>query len=195
MSTKKDIILIGGGGHCRSVIEVIESGKEFNIVGIVDQKEKLGEKISSYEMKWTDEDLMELVSKGYSFHISIGQIKTVDLRCKIFDFLIKNDANMPVIVAANASVSSRAKIASGTIIMQGAIVNANAEIGKNCIINSKALIEHDAKIGDFCHISTGAIINGAACVGEKSFIGSAAVLIQESIVPPESFVRAASLIK
>jgi len=34
----EDIILIGGGGHCRSVIDVIESENKFLIRGIVDQK-------------------------------------------------------------------------------------------------------------------------------------------------------------
>ena len=33
----KEIILIGGGGHCKSVIDVIESEGQFEIVGIVDK--------------------------------------------------------------------------------------------------------------------------------------------------------------
>ncbi|HQB08035.1 MAG TPA: acetyltransferase, partial [Rectinema sp.] len=38
----KDIILIGGGGHCRSVIDVIELGNEFRIIGIIDKEENIG---------------------------------------------------------------------------------------------------------------------------------------------------------
>ena len=36
-----NIILIGGGGHCRSAIDVIEQDSQFRIVGIIDKPEKL----------------------------------------------------------------------------------------------------------------------------------------------------------
>ena len=32
----KDIVLIGGGGHCKSVIDVIEQEGRFKIIGIVE---------------------------------------------------------------------------------------------------------------------------------------------------------------
>ena len=41
----KKIVLIGGGGHCKSVIDVIEQEGQFTIVGIVDNAELLGSKI------------------------------------------------------------------------------------------------------------------------------------------------------
>ena len=36
---KPKIILIGGGGHCKSVIDVIEEENKYIIAGIVDKKE------------------------------------------------------------------------------------------------------------------------------------------------------------
>ena len=35
---QKEILLLGGGGHCRSVIDVIESDKKYYISGIIDLK-------------------------------------------------------------------------------------------------------------------------------------------------------------
>ena len=32
----KDIVLIGGGGHCKAVIDVVEQEGRFNIIGIID---------------------------------------------------------------------------------------------------------------------------------------------------------------
>ncbi len=33
---RKNIVLVGGGGHCVSVIDVIENENRFNILGILD---------------------------------------------------------------------------------------------------------------------------------------------------------------
>lgn len=41
-NSKLKIILIGGGGHCHSVIDVIEQENRFNIAGIIDKKEHIG---------------------------------------------------------------------------------------------------------------------------------------------------------
>ena len=51
------ILLIGGGGHCRSVIDVIELEKKYEIAGIVDKKELLNEEILGYKVIASDEDL------------------------------------------------------------------------------------------------------------------------------------------
>ena len=37
---KKNIILIGAGGHAKVCIDVIESEKKFKIVGLIDNKKK-----------------------------------------------------------------------------------------------------------------------------------------------------------
>ena len=46
--SKKEIILIGGGGHCKSCIDVIESTNDFSIAGIIDSKDKIGDSILGY---------------------------------------------------------------------------------------------------------------------------------------------------
>ena len=46
------IILIGGGGHCKSVIDVIEQEARFEIAGIIDKPELLGTKILGYPVNW-----------------------------------------------------------------------------------------------------------------------------------------------
>lgn len=195
MKNIEKIILVGGGGHCKSCIDVIESEGKFQIAGIVDVEPKLGSKVLGYEICWTDKDLSKLVAKNYCFLITVGQIKNVDLRVNLFNELKKMDAVLPVIVAPTAYVSSHAVVSEGTVIMHHSIINAAASIGKNCIINSNSLIEHDAFIEDFCHISTGAIVNGGAVIGKKSFIGSNSVIVQEVKVESSSFIRAHSLIK
>ena len=190
---KQKIILIGGGGHCKSVIDVIEQEDKYEIAGIVDLKEKNGQNILGYPIIASDEDLPELVKEYTNFHITMGFIKNPTRRKQILEILKKTKAVLPVIVSPIAYVSKHARIAAGTVIMHNAQVNAGATIGENCIINSRALIEHDANVGDNCHISTGAIINGDVTVGNECFVGSGAVTVQGTKIPDGSFIKANSL--
>ncbi len=172
---KQKIILIGGGGHCKSCIDVIEQQGVYQIAGIVDLPGKLHQKILDYEIIATDDDLPDLVKEYENFLITLGQIKSPDKRIRLFKTLKESGAKLPVIISPLAYASKHAQIGDGTIIMHHALINAGAKIGSNCIINTKALIEHDAIIGDHCHIATGAIINGGTVISPRTFIGSNAM--------------------
>jgi sugar O-acyltransferase (sialic acid O-acetyltransferase NeuD family) len=190
---KKDIILIGGGGHCRSCIDVIELEGKFNIIGIVDLPEKIGENILNYPIIASDSDLVNFINKEIYFFITIGQIGSAEKRISIYSKLKSLNVNIPFIISPDSYVSKYSTISRGTIIMHNCIVNACSIIGENCIINNKALIEHDVTIGSHCHISTGAIINGGVNVGEGTFFGSGAVSKHYIDIPNNSFVKANSI--
>jgi len=171
----KEIVLIGGGGHCISCIDVIEHENIYKIAGIVDQPEHLHKKVMGYEIFGCDDDLPVLVKEYPYFFITIGQIESPAVRTKMFETLITLNAALPVIVSPNAYVSKHAQLGQGTIVMHKALVNANAIVGENCIINTGAIVEHDADVGNHCHISTSATVNGGVVIGDRSFIGSNAV--------------------
>lgn len=189
------ILLVGGGGHCKSCIDVIEQEGRFRIAGIVDVPEKLGQKILGYSIIGTDSDLPELVAKFSNLLITLGQIKSSQKRETIYDEAKKLGAEFPVITSPLAYVSGHAHVSEGTIVMHHAVINAAARVGINCIINTRALIEHDTVIGDHCHISTGAIVNGGVSVGEGTFWGSGAVSKEYTRIPSRGFIHANSLVK
>lgn len=177
---KKDIILVGGGGHCKSCIDVIEQEYKFQIAGVVDLPEKLHHKIFNYKIIGNDDDLIEIVKKYEYFLITLGQIKTPDKRISLFEKIKNLGGKFPVIKSPLAYISKHANIQEGTVLMHGALVNAGAKIGQNCIVNTKSLIEHDAVIGNHCHIATNAVVNGDCNVGSGTFLGSNA-MIHESV--------------
>ncbi|TAN45240.1 MAG: acetyltransferase [Nitrospirae bacterium] len=172
---RQGLILIGGGGHCKACIDVIEAENRFRIVGVVDVKGKVGRKVLDYEIIGYDDDLPTLAESYGNFLVTIGQIKSPAVRISRFEFLKRVGAKLPVIISPNAYVSKHAVIGEGTIIMHRAVINAGARVGRNCIINTGAIIEHDAIIGDHCHVSTSAVINGGVRVGDRTFFGSNAV--------------------
>jgi sugar O-acyltransferase (sialic acid O-acetyltransferase NeuD family) len=188
----KNLYLIGGGGHCKSVIDVVESTGEYEIKGIFDLKENVGKKVLDYSIIGSDDDLLKYISPDNFFLITIGQIKSNDKRISYFNLLKKHQAIFARVVSPFAVVSKYASIEEGSVVMHGCLVNADARIGKNCIINSKALIEHDVVVGDHCHISTAAILNGNVQVMESCFVGSNAVIEQGKIISAGRMISAGS---
>lgn len=191
---KENILLVGGGGHCKACIDVIEAEDKFNIIGIVDKKEKSHQRVLGYEIIAYDSDLPKFVKERDNFLITIGQIKDPNRRRELFVFLKELKAEFPVVVAPSAYVSKHASVDEGTIVMHHAFINANADIGKNCIVNTAAIIEHDAKIGDHCHISTGSIINGECSIGSGSFIGSNSVIANNIFIAKYVIIGAGSVV-
>jgi len=190
---KPEIILIGGGGHCRSVIDVIELEGKYKIAGVIDKKELIGQDVLGYKVIGCDDDLAELFKKYKFAIVTVGQIQSNTLRVKLFNILKNIGYTLPTIISPLAYLSKYATIGEGSIIMHHALVNTNAKVGKNCIINTKALIEHDAVIEDNIHISTGAIINGGVVVKENSFVGSNAT--SKEYIEIDGFIKAGSVAK
>ena len=175
----KPLILIGGGGHCRSAIDVIEAEGSFSVVGITDQREKIGQKISGYEIVAADAKLPELIREHQNCLVTVGQLKNPELKVKLFEMATDFGAQFPTIISPNAFVSRHAEIEGGTILFHRSVVNAGSVIGKNCIINTGAIVEHDVTIGDHTHISPGSVVNGHCTIGSRTLIGSGTVIIQE----------------
>ena len=187
---KRKLLLIGGGGHAQSCIDVIEQTDAFNIIGLFDVAEKVGLSVSGYPIVDTDDHIGDYIADDVSFLITLGQIKSAALRKKLYTRLKELKADIATVVSPLAYVSAHAKIGQGTIVMHHAFVNAGAVIGENCILNTKSLIEHNAVIGDNCHIATAAVVNGDAKIGDESFIGSNAVVVQGSVLENGGFVKA-----
>jgi len=171
----ESLILVGGGGHCLSCIDVIEQHGIYRIEGIVDLPEMIHKRVAGYDVIASDNDIPELIAEYKNFMVTLGQIKSPEKRISIYDKISNLGGNFPVIISPNAYVSQHASIEKGTMVFHHALVNAGAKVGKNCIINTRSLIEHNAIIGNHCHISTGTIVNGGVIIGENSFVGSGTV--------------------
>jgi sugar O-acyltransferase (sialic acid O-acetyltransferase NeuD family) len=186
----RSIILVGGGGHCISCIDVIEQTGLYQIKGILDLPEKIGNQVLNYPVIGTEYELERFLPDCADYLITVGQIKSSALREKLFQKIKIAGGNLPVIISPIAHVSKYVHIDEGTIVMHHALINAGAIIGKGCIINTKALIEHEAVVGSFCHISTAATVNGQANIGNQCFIGSNTVIANNTLVTSNTVISA-----
>jgi sugar O-acyltransferase (sialic acid O-acetyltransferase NeuD family) len=188
------LILIGGGGHCVSCIDIIRATGKYHIAGIIDHSKRIGESILGVPIIGNDEDLDSYKNRYDYFLVSVGQIHSPETRIHLYNRLKGLKVNLPTIVSPYAYVSPYSTIGEGTIVMHGAIVNVSASVGTNCIINSRALIEHETKIGNHCHLSTGSVCNGRVNVGEGSFIGSNATVCQNANIGDYAVVGAGAVV-
>ncbi|MDE7426529.1 MAG: acetyltransferase [Muribaculaceae bacterium] len=168
------IILVGAGGHERSVADAATDAG-YNVLGAIDRNDSPVQSLACLPVIGNDDDVADLASEAL-FINCIGQTADATLRRKISCRLSGCGVSFGTVIARDAYISSSAKIGEGTVILHRAVVNANASIGAHCIVNTGAIIEHDTIVEAFCHISTGAILNGGVRVGEGCMIGSGAII-------------------
>lgn len=191
---KRPLILIGGGGHSKSVIEVAESAG-YEIKGILDMPDEVGKEVlPGHKVIGTDDEIPQYVEEC-DFIITVGFIKNPALRIKLYNKVKAAGGRLATIIASTAHVSKYAELGEGTVIMHQAFVNAGAKIGDNCIINTFVNIEHDAEVGNQCHISTGTMVNGECKIGENCFIGSQSVCANCIEIASDIIVGAGSVVR
>ena len=192
---KKNLIIIGSGGHTEACIELINSTKKYNIKEIVGTKKDIKKIIlKKFRIKYSDDDLYYLSKKFNNALISVGQIKDHTVRLKIYNKLKKLHFKLPKIISPFAVISKTSSIGEGTVIMPSVVIGANVKIGKNCIINTRSIIEHGSIVNDNTHVSTSVTINGGVKIGANCFIGSNSTLAQTVSIKNNSFIKMCSRI-
>ena len=188
----EDIVLVGFGGHAKSVADCIEREGKYNIIGYTDLKKA----DSQYSYMGTDDELQAIFDSGIkNAAIGIGYMGKGEIRRQLYSKLKDIGFNLPVIADPSAIISTTAVIGEGAFVGKGAIVNAGASIGKIVIINTKALVEHECVVGDYSHVAVGAVLCGQVKVGEAAFIGANATVIQCREVKGNAIIPAGATIR
>ena len=185
---------MGGGGHCKSCIEVIESAGKYNIIGFFDKNEKQTLPVFPYPLLGDESLISSFVDPKNFFLVAVGQIKSAIARMRLFELIRQSGGQHISVISPYSAVSSRSSIGEGSIVHHHVIVNSGAHIGKNAILNNKSLIEHDCMVGDHCHVSTGAILNGGCSIGNEVFVGSNSVLVQGVAITSNVVIGAGSVV-
>ena len=189
------IIVLGKGGHAKSVVDAIEREGKYQIAGYVVNDEK-NEEEADYPVIGKDEDLEELFAIGIHYAtIGIGYLGKGTLRRKLYEKLKEIGYQLPIICDPSAVLSKKAEIEEGTFIGKNVIINAGAAVKKMCIINNGAIIEHDCSVGEFSHIAVGTVLCGGVCVGRDSLIGANATVIQGRKIDSGCIIGAGEVVR
>ena len=157
--------LIGAGGHCKVIVDILLENKHNNII-LIDDKPDL--------KKLGDFDIISKVPKLENNDQIIICIGNNQVRKKIS---LEVEGIFGIAIHPTAYVSRQVNIKAGSVIMAGVIINPYVEVGAHCIVNTNASIDHDCIISDYVHISPGATLCGGVFVSEAVQVGAGAVIL------------------
>lgn len=192
---KNRILLIGGGGHCRSVLDCLLRSGTYDEIGIVDQDPYASPSLMGTPIIGTDDDLHALFDSGWvNAAVTLGSVGYPNRRRFLYQRLKEIGFVLPIIMDCSSLVGCEADLKEGTFVGKRAIINCRAQIGTCSIINTGAVIEHDCRIGSFAHISPGATLCGGVHIGENTHIGAGTVVRQQIEVGKDSIIGAGSVV-
>lgn len=166
------LIVYGGGGHGKAVIDLVRSMNTYEIVGIVDDGLPVGSQVMGAPVLGGAEVLEDLKARGVRLAANaIGGIGNITPRVVVFDRLKAAGFDFPVLVHPSAVVEPTARLAAGAQIFPHAYVGSDAEIGFGCIINIAALAPHDCVLEEVVNLSPGVLLAGNVHIGARSLIG------------------------
>ena len=195
MTEKRGLVLVGGGGHCKSVLDTVLQLGLYDKVVITDDRNPPGTRIMGCEVAGRDDILGGLYQDGirHAF-ITVGSIKNTEPRRRLYARVRAMGFAFPNIVDASAVVSPSVRLGQGIFIGKNAVVNSCAKIEDMAIINTAAVVEHECVIGAFAHVAVGAVICGNVRIGDNTFVGAGATVIQGICIGENSVIGAGSLV-
>lgn len=168
----KSIIVYGGGGHGKALVDLIRLVAAYPIAGFVDDGIPAGSAIMGIQVLGGAALLNGLIGAGVHLAANaVGGIGNIAPRLKVFEQLGKAGFTCPSLVHPTAFIEPSAHLSDGTQVMPHAYVGTEAHVGFGAIINSGAIVSHDCKIADYANLSPGAILAGEVSVGEATLIG------------------------
>lgn len=190
---KNKLLLFGGGGHCKSILDCIISQGQYDDIGIVDYNTNAS--IMGIPIVGTDDDIIDLMSSGWNEgFVAVGSLGDTSLRRKLYQRIKNAGLFVPTIIDSSAVVSKNTIIENGVFIGKNVVINAGCRIGTCAILNTGAIVEHDCSIGCFSHISSGTVMCGGVSVGADAHIGAGSVVRQGINIGGSSLIGAGSVI-
>jgi sugar O-acyltransferase (sialic acid O-acetyltransferase NeuD family) len=189
------LLLIGAGGHCRSVLDCIDTNV-YSDIAIIGMQNEIGKALCEIPIIGTDKDIPELLMCGYKqAFIAVAFLDNPQKREELYKSYKSHGFLFPAIVDPTAVVSSRdVLIGEGVFIGKGAIINNGVKLGVCSVVNSGAIIEHDCKVGNYTHVAPGVNISGGVIVGDYSLIGTGSSIIQSVEIGERTIIGAGSVV-
>jgi acetyltransferase EpsM len=166
------IMIYGGGGHGKALIDLIRSHGAFSVAGIVDDGLPAGTSIMGVPVLGGSNSLVKLHDQGLQFSANaVGGIGNITSRINVFDRLARAGYTCPTLVHPAAFVEPSATLAEGVQVMPHAYVGSEARLGFGAIVNTGAIVSHDCVLGEYANLSPGAILAGEVIVGDATLVG------------------------
>lgn len=185
----KSILVIGAGGHAKSVIDALMSCGEYGKIAVL---EDFGaDEVLGFKVIGKVSDASRFLGEYENAVVAVGNN---EFRLKTINELKRIGFKLPVIKHKTAYLSRFSTVGEGSVLLANSVVNANVKIGRGVIINSSVTVEHDCKISNGVHLSPNSVVCGAVSVGAETWIGAGATVIDHINIGCNSIIGAGSVV-
>lgn len=172
MNALPPMVMYGGGGHGKILIDLLRALGRYELIGILDDGRSPGELVMGVPILGDGQLLAEIRARDVTLAANaVGGIGKPNVRIAIFDRLREAGFECPALIHPWALVEPSASIADGAQILARAYIGSEVQIGFGALINVGAIVSHECRIGNYVNVSPGAMLAGNVEVGEAAQIG------------------------
>ena len=166
------VVIYGGGGLSKMIIEAVRVLGTYQIVGIIDDNMEKGTQVIGSPVLGGPEVLADLYHQGVRTAVnSVGGIGNYQVRLNVFRQLADAGFVCPAVVHPTAHIDPSARLEAGVLVLAQSYVSGNAVVGMGSLINNSVVVSHDCVLGACVNLSPGAMIAGDVLIGEFTQIG------------------------
>jgi acetyltransferase EpsM len=191
----RNLIIFGAIGHARVIADAARRSGSFNVLGFVEQQQKIGGSGENPAILGSDADLANILSRADDI-VGIVGVGGNAVRARIAAAIMKNFPSFEFanVIHPSAEIAGDVKLGKGVFVAASATIICGTTIGDHVIVNTSASVDHDCSLGDFSFVAPGATLAGGVKVGHRSFIGTGASVIQYLDIGDDVVVGAGSVV-
>jgi sugar O-acyltransferase (sialic acid O-acetyltransferase NeuD family) len=190
------LVIYGGGGHGKALVDLVRAIGSHRIVGIVDDSLKAGTEIMGVSVLGGAERLHELAQEGIRQAINaVGGIGDMNSRIQVFKRLQALGFEFPNLIHPSAWIEPSASLHAGVQVLPHAYIGSEAQVGLGVIINTAAVISHDCVLDDYVNIAPGALLAGKVSIGEGVLVGMGVTINLNVQVGPGAKIGNSAVVK
>lgn len=193
----RQAILVGSGGHSRTVLSLLLELQTHEIIGIIDINRFIANDKNSSELIM---GIPVLSIDALSFFRTVNELDVFlaigdsFLRRQWWERIIGMGLSTPNLLSPKAEVHSSVKMGTANVICSGVYLGPEAILGTNNLINTQVILEHESSLGNHCHLAPRSLIAGRVVVGDSCFIGAGAVVVDGLSVAPFTTLGAGAVL-
>ena len=189
------VVIVGGGGFVKCIINYIENNPNLEIVGYTDIEDH--GTILGYRYLGNDDVLPALLKNGVSNAVvGVGlRLNDASLKMKLTNKLSEMGFKFPVVKGQNVVVHRGAVIEEGVVLRDGCIIQAGSTIKAHTMIGDNCFIGHDTVIKEFSHIVAGTNVGRDCQIGPCTMVANNVTVMNGVQIGPNVLIGAKSLVK
>jgi sugar O-acyltransferase (sialic acid O-acetyltransferase NeuD family) len=190
------LVVYGGGGHGKTLIELIRALGGYNLAGVIDDGLDVGSEVMGCVVFGGGQALDALSERGVRMAVNaVGGIGDITSRISVFERILEAGLICPTLIHPSAIVEKSARLGKGVQVFSHGYIGSDAQIGFGVIINTQAVVSHDCSVGDYANIAPGALLAGGVSIGEGTLVGMGVTINLNVTIGPGSRVGNSAVVK